>query len=129
MLFRSLAATTGEDGWTAGKTCALLLATACGRASDAAAVPGDAGSDRAATDTDGIARVVGVAKSIQSQKGTERCMTKPDGKAVVSSCGTRVGADGTLCRTKENIGRWNTSCDPDHRQANPCSDIMPAVGN
>ena len=52
-------------------------------------------------------------------------MTKPDGKAVVSSCGTRVGADGTLCRTKENIGRWNTSmCVHDHRQAIPCRDIV-----
>src|ERR1035441_864761 len=59
---------TGEDRRTAGKTCALLLATACGRASDAAAVPGDAGSDRAATDTDGIARGVGAAKSIQDRK-------------------------------------------------------------
>src|SRR5664280_890471 len=48
------AATAGEDGWTAGQTCALLLATAGGRTSDAAAVRGNAGPDRAATDTDGI---------------------------------------------------------------------------
>ena len=46
-------------------------------------------------------------KSIQSQEGTEGCLTRPDGKAVVNSCGTRVGANGTLCRAlgpaKENI--------------------------
>jgi len=30
--------------------------------------------------------------------GTEGCLTKPDGWAVVSSFGTRVGADGILCR-------------------------------
>ena len=44
-----------------------------------------------------------------ANKGTEGCLTKPDGKAAVSSCGTRVEADETLCRAKENIGRWNTS--------------------
>src|SRR5271157_4796281 len=49
-----LAATAGEDGRTAGETCPLLLATAGGRTSDAAAVRGNAGPDRAATDTDGI---------------------------------------------------------------------------
>jgi len=48
------AATTGEDGRTAGETCALLLHTLGGRTPDAAAVRGDAGSDRAPTDTDGI---------------------------------------------------------------------------
>jgi hypothetical protein len=30
-------------------------------------------------------------KSIQSQEGTEGCLTRPNGKAVVNSCGTRVG--------------------------------------
>lgn len=49
-----LAATTGEDRRAAGKTCALLLATAGGRTSDAAAVRGDAGSDCSAPGTDGI---------------------------------------------------------------------------
>ena len=48
------AATAGEDRRKAGKTCPLLLALAGGGASDAAAVRGDAGPDRAATDTDGI---------------------------------------------------------------------------
>jgi hypothetical protein len=54
LVANQLAATTGEDGWTAGKTCALLLATAGGRASEPAAVQSDAGPDRAATDTDGM---------------------------------------------------------------------------
>jgi len=48
------AATAGEDEGTAGKTCASLLASAGRRTSDSAAVRGDAGPDRAATDTDGI---------------------------------------------------------------------------
>ena len=51
-----LATTAGEDRRTAGETCALLLATAGGRTSDAAAIRGDAGSDRSTTDTDGIGR-------------------------------------------------------------------------
>ncbi len=45
-------------------------------------------------------------KSIQSQEGTEGCLTKPKVKAVVSSCGTRIGSVGTLYRAlgpaKEN---------------------------
>src|SRR5271157_1528130 len=41
-----LAATAGEDRRTAGQTCALILATAGGSTSDAAAVRGDAGPDR-----------------------------------------------------------------------------------
>src|SRR6266404_1983793 len=44
------ATAAGEDRRTAGET----LATAGGRASDAATVRGDAGSDRATTATDGI---------------------------------------------------------------------------
>ena len=48
------AAAAGEDRRTAGETCSLLLAAAGGETSDAAAVRGDAGTDRAATDTDGI---------------------------------------------------------------------------
>jgi hypothetical protein len=46
-------------------------------------------------------------RSIQSQEGTEGCLTRPDGKAVVSSCGTRIGPDGTVSRAlgpaRENI--------------------------
>jgi hypothetical protein len=46
----------GEDRRTAGQTCALLLAIAGRRTSDAAAVWGDAGSDCSAPSTDGIER-------------------------------------------------------------------------
>jgi hypothetical protein len=48
------AATAGEDRRTAGETCALLLATAGGRASEPATVRDDAGSDRSAPGTNGI---------------------------------------------------------------------------
>jgi hypothetical protein len=57
------------------------------------------------------ARVVGAGKSIQSQKGTERCMTKPDGKAVVSSCGTRVGKLLSL-RNQPEFPIWFAYCQP-----------------
>ena len=50
---------------------------------------------RRAAASGGIAETAGARKPIQSQKG-EGCLTKPDGKTVVSSLGTRVGADGTL---------------------------------
>ena len=38
---------------------------------------------------------MGAGKSIQSQEGREGCLTKPDGKVVVSSFGTRIGTVGT----------------------------------
>ena len=40
---------------------------------------------------------MGAGKSIHSyQEVTEGCLTKLDGKPVVSRCGTRAGADGAL---------------------------------
>jgi hypothetical protein len=48
------AATVGKYWRAAGEACALLLVTLGGRTSDAAAVRGDAGSDRTATGADGI---------------------------------------------------------------------------
>ena len=48
------AAKAGEDRRAAVEACALLLAIAGGRTSDAAAVRGDAGPDRATAGTDGI---------------------------------------------------------------------------
>src|SRR5664279_4938979 len=105
------AATAGEDGRTAGKTCPLLLAAVGGEPSDETVVWQYAPADRRAVASGGIAEAVGAGKSIQSQKGTEGCLTKPDRKAAVSSCGTRVGADGTLSRAlgpaTEQIVRWN----------------------
>lgn len=46
-------------------------------------------------------------KSIQSQEGTERCLRKPDGKTVVSSFGTRAGADWHVSRA---LARPNNKC-------------------
>ena len=40
-------------------------------------------------------------KSNRSQPGTERCLTRADGKAVVSRCGTRIGPDGTVSRARD----------------------------
>jgi hypothetical protein len=54
-------------------------------------------ADRGAVASGGIAEAV-AERSIQSQEGTEGCLKRPDGKAVVSSCGTRVGPDGTVSR-------------------------------
>ena len=105
------AAAAGEDGWTAGEACPLLLAPVGREPSDETVVWQYAPADRRAVASGGIAEAVGAGKSIQSQKGTEGCLTKPDRKAAVSSCGTRVGADGTLSRAlgpaTEQIVRWN----------------------
>ena len=54
-------------------------------------------ADRGAVASGGIAEAV-AGKSIQSHVGTEGCLARPDGKAVVSSCGTRSGPDGTVSR-------------------------------
>jgi len=50
------AATAGENRRATGEICALLLATAGVRTSDAAAVWSHAGPDRTATGADGIER-------------------------------------------------------------------------
>src|ERR1035438_7400286 len=78
------AATGGEDGRTAGKTCPLLLATVGGEPSDETVVWQYAPADRRAVASGGIAEAVGAGKSIQSQEGTEGCLTKADGKAATS---------------------------------------------
>ena len=107
------AAAAGENGRTAGETCPLLLAVVGGEPSDETVVWQYAPADRRAVASGGIARAVGAGKSIQSQEGTEGCLTKPDGKAAVSSLGTGVGANGTLSQAlrpaKEKIVRWNPS--------------------
>jgi Transposase DDE domain group 1 len=98
-------ATTGEDGRTAGETCLLLLALAGGEPSDKATLWEYGAADRGAVASGGIAEAV-AGKSIQSQEGTEGCLTRPDGKGVDHSFGTRVGAEGILLRalgpSKEN---------------------------
>src|ERR1019366_4639991 len=45
------------------------------------------------------------------QQRREGCLTKPDGKAVVSSLGTRVGADGTLVPSPGPSQRKNSALD------------------
>ena len=66
------AATAGEDWRTAGEACALLLATAGGRTSDASAVRGDAGPYCSAADTDGIDRRGPLKQRNLSAKGSAR---------------------------------------------------------
>jgi Transposase DDE domain group 1 len=55
VLADQFAATAGEDRRAAGETCALLLASPSGRTSEPAAVRSDAGPNRAAAGTGGIA--------------------------------------------------------------------------
>ncbi|RZU28903.1 hypothetical protein BDD14_6486 [Edaphobacter modestus] len=57
----------------------------------------------------GIAETVAGGIRIQSQEGKERCLTKPDRKAVVSSCGTRNGAPGYPCYAR-GPGQRKHSC-------------------
>ena len=64
LVAHEFAATTGEDGRTAGETCPLLLAFAGGEPSDEAAVRGDGAADRGAIATDGIARAKSVARNL-----------------------------------------------------------------
>jgi hypothetical protein len=68
----SSAATAGEDWRTAGEACALLLATAGGRTSDATAVRSDAGPYCSAADTDGIDRRGPLKQRNLSAKGSAR---------------------------------------------------------
>src|ERR1019366_7269250 len=79
---------TGEDRRAAGQTCSLLLAFAGGRTSDAAAVRGDAGPDRAATDTDGIASWwrSQSRKICLQQVGARRGVAKVCRKWAISGC-------------------------------------------
>src|ERR1035441_9366029 len=113
-----LAAAAGENGWKVSETCPLLLATVGGEPPDETVVCQHAPADCRAVASGRIAGAAGTEKSIQSQEGTEECLTKPDGKALVSSSGTLVVADGTPCRAKENVGRWETSMGkPNHRRA------------
>ena len=91
------AATAGEGRRTLGETCPLLLAFSCGRTSDEANLCDYGAADRGSVASGGIAEGV-AGKSTQSQEGAEGCVTRPDGKALVSSCGTRIRPDGTVSR-------------------------------
>lgn len=106
-------ATTGEGRRTAGETCPLLLTVVSGKPPNKTIVWQSALADHSVAASGGMAEAAGTAKSIQSQKGTESCLTKPDGEVVVRIFGTRVGPDGTLYRAlgqaKEKVMRWNPS--------------------
>ena len=106
-----LTATTGEDGRTAGETCPLLLAVVDREPSDKTVVWQYAPADRRAVASGGIAEAVGAGKSIQSQEGTEGCLTKPDGKALVSSFGTWVGPCGPCVERGGQPQRENGALD------------------
>src|ERR1035437_2203834 len=88
-----LAAAAGEDGGTAGGACPLLLAFAGGEPSDETVVWQYAPADRRAVASGGIDEAV-AGKSIQSQEGTEACLTKPHGKAATSSSGLALAQSG-----------------------------------
>src|SRR5208283_636685 len=107
-----LAAAAGEDGRTAGETCPLLLAVVGGEPSDETVVWRYAPADRSAVASGGIAEVV-AGKSIQSQEGTEVCLTKPDGrprpalaKRALGHTGPCAAPPGSIQRKKR---RWNPS--------------------
>jgi len=69
------------------------------------------GADRGAVASGGIAEAV-AGKSIQSLEGTEGCLTRPGGKAVVNSCEIRVGAKRTLCRALGPAKENNYAAEP-----------------
>ena len=71
-----LAAKAGEDGGTAGETCPLLPGSAGGRTSEPASVRSDAGSDRAGTAGDGIARAQSVALNMATAGSDKRVLQK-----------------------------------------------------
>ena len=79
-----LAATAGEDRRPSGEARLLLLAIVGREPSDPAVVRKHGAADRRAVASGGIAEAVGAGKSIQSQRVTEGCLTKADGKALVN---------------------------------------------
>src|ERR1017187_4978163 len=95
----------------AGETCPLLLAAIGGEPSDETVVWQYARADRRAVASGGIAGAVGAGKSIQSQEGTEECLTKPGGKVAASSWGLALAQSGPYpkpwARPKKINMRWN----------------------
>jgi hypothetical protein len=121
-----------QAGVTAGETCPLLLAFVGREPSDEAAVWEYGAADCRAIASGGIAEAAGAGKSIQSQKRTEGCLTKSDGKAAVSSCGTRLalGQMGPRTEPKNTLGAGT------HRYVSQITDKLshagiysPTVGN
>ena len=77
LVAHEFAATTGEDGRTAGEARTVLLALMGGGPSDEAALQEYGAADRGAVASGGIAEAV-AGRSIQSQEGTEGFLTRPD---------------------------------------------------
>jgi hypothetical protein len=92
-----LAAAVSEDGRTAGETCPLLLAFSGGRTSDAAAVRVDAGPDRAATDTNGIA-------SWWPGQSRKICLQQVGARRGVAKVGHKGGNFGLCCCGWQTVG-------------------------
>ena len=105
------ASAAGKDGKTADETCPLLSAAVGGEPRDKTVIWQYVRADRLAFTSGGIAGNVETGKSIQSQNGAEGCLTKRDGKAVVSSCGTRLGAHGP-CAPPVASRRTDSALDP-----------------
>jgi hypothetical protein len=112
LVAHELAATTGEDGRTAGETCPLLLALVGGEPSDETVVWQYAPADRRAVASGGIAKAVRAAKAIQTNSEGRGRFTKPDGKAVVSGFGTWVGHADPVPSLADQPQRENGALDP-----------------
>ena len=87
-------ATADEDRRPIGQARSILLTFVGRKPADAAAVWKHAAADRRAIVSGGIAEAV-ARKSIQSQEGTQGCLTRLDEIPLGTSLGTRVGAHRT----------------------------------
>jgi hypothetical protein len=67
-------------------------------------------ADRPAVASGGIAGAVGAGKSIQSEEGTEECLTKPDGKVAASSWGLALGQMRPCAEPKKTLGAGIPRC-------------------
>jgi len=72
LVAHEFAATTGEDGRTAGEARTVLLALTGGEPFDEATLQEYGATDRGAVASGGIAEAVAAGKSIQRQKGGRR---------------------------------------------------------
>ena len=84
------AATTDEDWRTAAEARTVLLALTGGEPSDEAALQEDGAADRGAVASGRIAEAGG-REIDRSKEVTEESLTRPDGKAMVSSTGLELG--------------------------------------
>ncbi len=105
-----------KDRRAAGQTCTLLLAFPGGRASDAAAVRGDAEPDRAATDTDGISgswSSQSVAESLYKLVGGGRGVAKVGhkwGNFGLYWCGWKTVGSSSIERSFHDVANGRDGC-------------------